>query len=235
MSAPSQSSHSQTAHDEDSEDNIEVLVFKDSDRANNTINAVFSDTNIAQSTKPAAHTSMKRKPLQKSVAPKNTMLRPGPHGKTSDNGSNPANENPDLPIDNHYLLAGCCGPSKKVVDDTINNLLNEAPRSTTPTNLTTHTAGSTSPTQTNTVNHTATSKVTKSNPSHIELFKTLSPTQKIGRRNKLNSIRNKLKEKTVDELTQIYNSTDDPGFRKLMSEVYYENCMERLDDWEKKL
>ncbi|KAG9559950.1 hypothetical protein KCU71_g6917, partial [Aureobasidium melanogenum] len=217
------------------EASIEVLVFKDSRDKNNTIDTATVNTNNEQSNKPTAHTSMKRKPPRKPLAPKNTMLRPGPHGKTSDNGSNPANENPDLPIDNHYLLAGCSGPSKRIVDDMINNLLNEAPRSTTPTNLTTHTAGSTSSTQTNTVNHTATSKVTKSNLSHIELFKTLSPTQKIGRRNKLNSIRNKLKEKTVDELTQIYNSTDDPGFRKLMSEVYYENCMERLDDWEKKL
>ncbi|KAG9599449.1 hypothetical protein KCU77_g3748, partial [Aureobasidium melanogenum] len=235
MSARPQSSRSHTAYVKDSEDDIEVLVFKNSHKTDDTINTTTINTNNEQSNKPTAHTSMKRKPLQEPVAPKNTMLRPGPHGKTSDNGSNPANENSDLPIDNHYHFAGCSGPSKRIVDDMINNLLNEAPRSTTPTNLTTHTAGSTSSTQTNTVNHTATSKVTKSNLSHIELSKTLSPTQKIGRRNKLNSIRNKLKEKTVDELTQIYNSTDDPGFRKLMSEVYYENCMERLDDWEKKL
>jgi hypothetical protein len=67
------------------------------------------------------------------------------------------------------------------------------------------------------------------------LFNTLSPSQSLGRKRKLTKIRNKLKEKSVEELTQIYNSTDDPGFRKLMSGVYYENCMERLDDWERKL
>lgn len=117
---------------------------------------------------------------------------------------------------------------------------NDAVRSTTPINLTTHTARSTSrtqpPVQTPTsLTSSFSTRVNKSNPSHIALFKTLSPSQSLGRKRKLTKIRNKLKEKTVDELTQIYNSTDDPDFRKLMSEVYYENCMERLDDWERKL
>lgn len=130
------------------------------------------------------------------------------------------------------------------MDQVIKNLLKEEPGSTTPDSLIAHTSRSTTPTQTNTVNHDTTSKisntittskVSKSNPSHIALFDTLSPSQSLGRKRKLTSIRNKLKQKTCEELHEIYNSTDDPDFRKLMSEVYYENCMERLDDWERKL
>ncbi|KAG9599966.1 hypothetical protein KCU77_g3464, partial [Aureobasidium melanogenum] len=193
---------------------------------------------------------MKRLPAQKPSAPKNTMIRPGPHGKISDNGSNPANESSNLPTGRQSLFGGPFGDNPNITKMdkiVVEDLLNEALRSTTPGNLGAHTPRSTSPGHapaqtpptnlTNLTNITSpfSTRVSKSNPTHTELFNTLSPSQSLGRKRKLTKIRNKLKEKTVDELTQIYNSTDDPGFRKLMSEVYYENCMERLDDWERKL
>lgn len=124
-------------------------------------------------------------------------------------------------------------PESKSMDETnntfvdeLNEFMNETSTSTAQPPITTIT----------TTNHTTTSKIARSNPSsHIKLFKTLSPSQKTGRRTKLRSIKQKLKEKTVDQLTDLYNRTEDPGFRVLMSKVYYENCMARLDDWEKKL
>ncbi|KAH0024939.1 hypothetical protein KCU78_g4889, partial [Aureobasidium melanogenum] len=222
MSAPSQSPHSHTACVEDFEDDIEVLVFKNSGRANNTITTISSGTNNKQSNKPTAHTSMKREPSQKSVAPEDRVAHTDPPEKSLDQRRH------DLLSGIHGLLQMPPAPANNNTDDQ-----NKQPASNnvaqTPANLATHTARSTTPT------NTTTSRVSKSNPTHIELFNTLSPSQSLGRKRKLTKIRNKLKEKSVEELTQIYNSTDDPGFRKLMTGVYYENCMERLDDWERKL
>ncbi|KAG9563665.1 hypothetical protein KCU71_g5030, partial [Aureobasidium melanogenum] len=69
MSAPPQSPHSHTAYVEDSEDDIEVLVFKNSRSTNNTINTTAINTtainttaintNNEQNNKSATHTSMK--------------------------------------------------------------------------------------------------------------------------------------------------------------------------------
>ncbi|KAG9662431.1 hypothetical protein KCU95_g8779, partial [Aureobasidium melanogenum] len=227
MSAPPQSPHSHTAYAEDSEDDIEVLVFKNSGRANNTISTTTVNTNKERNNKPTAHTSIKREPSQKPFAPEDKMAHTDPHEKTLDQRR-------------HDLLQMPSAPANNSTDDQIKQFAsNDAVRSTTPINLTTHTARSTSRTQTPdefaNITSSFSTRVSKSNPSHIALFKTLSPSQSLGRKRKLTKIRNKLKEKTVDELTQIYNSTDDPDFRKLMSEVYYENCMQRLDDWERKL
>ncbi|KAG9676284.1 hypothetical protein KCU99_g4097, partial [Aureobasidium melanogenum] len=242
MSAPPQSPHSHTAYVEDSEDDIEVLVFKNSRSTNNTINTTAINTNNEQNNKPATHTSMKREPSQKPLAPKNTLRRPGPQGKTSDNGSNPANDSALFVLtDCQSLFGGPFGDTSplRMEEEMPTFPLNTTSSTTTSTNLTTHTAKSKSRTQTPdefaNITSSCSSKVSKSNPTHIELFNTLSPSQSLGRKRKLTKIRNKLKEKSVEELTQIYNSTDDPGFRKLMSGVYYENCMERLDDWERKL
>ncbi|KAH0140721.1 hypothetical protein KCU67_g14763, partial [Aureobasidium melanogenum] len=220
MSAPPQSPHSHTACVEDSEDDIEVLVFKNSGRANNTINTTAINTNNEQNNKTTSHASMKREPSQKPVAPKNTLRRPGPQGKTSDNGSNPANDSALFVLTDRQSLFG--GPFRdtsplRMEEEMPTFPLNTTNSSTTSTNLTTHTARSSSRTQTpdEFANITSSSsKVSKSNPSHIELFNTLSPSQSLGRKRKLTKIRNKLKEKSVEELTQIYNSTDDPGFRK---------------------
>ncbi|CAD0106750.1 unnamed protein product [Aureobasidium uvarum] len=70
---------------------------------------------------------------------------------------------------------------------------------------------------------------------HTPLFKTLSPLQKAARKRKLCTIKKKLGEKSVDELTTLYNQVDDPDFRNLMSKVYHENCMARLQEWEQRL
>ncbi|KAH0291090.1 hypothetical protein M436DRAFT_85594 [Aureobasidium namibiae CBS 147.97] len=71
--------------------------------------------------------------------------------------------------------------------------------------------------------------------SKTSLFRTLSPAQKVSRKRKLSTIRSTLKQKSVEQLTDLYNSTEDPDFQTLMTEVYHENCMSRLDEWEKSL
>ncbi|KAH0385868.1 hypothetical protein KCU92_g3108, partial [Aureobasidium melanogenum] len=222
MSAPPQSPHPHIAYVEDSEDDIEVLVFKNSHNTNNTISTTTVNTNNEQSNKPTVQTSMKREPSQKPVAPEDRVAHTDPPEKTLDQRRH------DLLSGIHGLLQLPPAPANTNTDGQ-----NKQPASNnvaqTSANLATHTARSTTPT------NTSSSRVSKSNPTHIELFNTLSPSQSLGRKRKLTKIRNKLKEKSVEELTQIYNSTDDPGFRKLMSGVYYENCMERLDDWERKL
>ncbi|KAH0363480.1 hypothetical protein KCU65_g7422, partial [Aureobasidium melanogenum] len=283
MSAPPQPSLSRTAHIEDSEDDIEVLVFKNSGRANNTINTTTFNTNNEQSDKPTVHTRLKRltpKPSQKPLAAENRMARAGSHEKSSSHHDPHTHKSSDLSTGRQSLFGGPFGstndsifeePESIFEDESDDNLVNDlnfldemntylldntatstspaqsparpptqppaqpsipnTSRSATPTRFHLQTPART-PTQTP---HTSSSKVTKSNPSHIALFNTLSPSQSLGRKRKLTSIRNKLKAKTCEELHEIYNSTDDPDFRKLMSEVYYENCMERLDDWERKL
>ncbi|KAG9756084.1 hypothetical protein KCU73_g5094, partial [Aureobasidium melanogenum] len=149
------------------------------------------------------------------------LRRPGPQGKTSDRGSNSANDSALFVLtDRQSLFGGPFGDTSplRMEEEMPAFPLNTTSSSTTSTNLTTHTARSPSRTQTPdefaniTSSFSSSSKVSKSNPTHIELFKTLSPSQSLGRKRKLTKIRNKLKEKTVDELTQIYNSTDDPGF-----------------------
>ncbi|KAH0342116.1 hypothetical protein KCU81_g5925, partial [Aureobasidium melanogenum] len=245
MSKPPQPFPAHTAHIEDSDDDIEVLVFKDSGRVNNTITTPTINTNNEQSNKPSVHTRLKYlapKPPQRPLATENKMARAGSRENIPNHHNPHTHKSSSSPTGRQSLFGGpfgddSIGGNSNIIDmdQVIKNLLKEEPGSTTPDSLIAHSSRSTTPTQTNTVNHNTASKVSKSNPSHIALFDTLSPSQSLGRKRKLTSIRNKLKAKTCEELHEIYNSTDDPDFRKLMSEVYYENCMERLDDWERKL
>ncbi|KAG9690336.1 hypothetical protein KCU95_g9687, partial [Aureobasidium melanogenum] len=222
---------------------IEVLVFKNFGGANNTTNTTAVNTNNGQSNistirrARSARRSIKR---SSPVVHSNSSMAESPSGRVTEMTTT-------SPIAERYInedLVTLESVRMMNFKEELENAAEYAARSTTPDSLIAHTSRSTTPTQTNTVNHntaskasnhTSSSRVSKSNPSHIALFDTLSPSQSLGRKRKLTSIRNKLKQKTCEELHEIYNSTDDPDFRKLMSEVYYENCMERLDDWERKL
>lgn len=133
----------------------------------------------------------------------------------------------EIPMATLDMTTNAMSPSDSIIRSATPSEPPTQPPTQTPTNLPTTPSLSTTT--------ISTSKITKCNPTHIELFKTLSPSQKAGRRVKLRNIKQKLHEKSVDELTELYNNTDDPDFRVLMSKVYYENCMARLDDWEKKL
>jgi hypothetical protein len=80
-----------------------------------------------------------------------------------------------------------------------------------------------------------TTGATRGNTPKTPLFKTLTPIQKSTRKRKLSTIKYKLKQKSVNELTDLYNSTSDIDFKTLMTEVYHENCMNRLEEWEERL
>lgn len=63
----------------------------------------------------------------------------------------------------------------------------------------------------------------------------LTASQRKAYTDKLDKIKKKLEKKTVKELTNLYNGSEDSSFHVLIRNVFHEKRMAMLEDWEKQI
>ncbi|KAG9755448.1 hypothetical protein KCU73_g5411, partial [Aureobasidium melanogenum] len=78
------------------------------------------------------------------------------------------------------------------------------------------------------------SQIRKDGTDH-PLVTRLTAGQSVAYTDKLDRIKKKLEKKTVEELTDLYNGSEDSSFREIIRNVFHEKRMATLEDWEKQI
>ncbi|KAH0024940.1 hypothetical protein KCU78_g4888, partial [Aureobasidium melanogenum] len=78
------------------------------------------------------------------------------------------------------------------------------------------------------------SQIRKDRTDH-PLVTRLTAGQSVAYTDKLDRIKKKLEKKTVEELTDLYNGSEDSSFREIIRDVFHEKRMATLEDWEKQI